>query len=93
MSNNQKTDAQGAFNRLIQTLTDANEMTRNKASAVAILASAMFNVLTPEQQEKVLSSLESAFKQGPSAIAGVNAEIEAELSYFLHAYAMRRKLS
>lgn len=93
MSNNQKNDAQGAFNRLILTLTDANEMTRNKASAVAMLASAMFNALTPDQQEKVLASLEGAFNQAPSAIAGVNAEIEAELSYFLPAYAARRKLS
>ncbi|MFQ6246976.1 hypothetical protein ACLMPP_21205 [Yersinia enterocolitica] len=95
MSNNKKPDAQGAFNNLISTLTQANEMTRNQVNAVSLLAVAMFNVLTPEQQEKVLSTLEStaALSNSPSAIAGVSSEVHAELALLLPAFAKRRKLS
>lgn len=95
MSNDKKPDAQGAFNNLISTLTQANEMTRNQVNAVSLLAVTIFNVLTPEQQEKVLSTLESttALSNSPSAIAGASSEIHAELALLLPAFAKRRKLS
>lgn len=95
MSNDKTPDNQGAFNKLIATIIQANEMTRNQVNAVSLLASAIFNALTPEQQEKVLTNLESAVtnSNSPSAIKGVSSEIYAELAMLLPALAKRRKLS
>ncbi|ECP0307295.1 hypothetical protein FX576_08570 [Salmonella enterica] len=70
-------------------------MTRNQVNAVSLLSVAIFNALTPEQQEKVLSTLEMAtvLSEAPSAIAGVSSEVHAELALLLPALAKRRKLS
>lgn len=95
MSNDKTPDNLAALKNLITVMIQANEMTRNQVNANSILTKAIFDVLTSEQKEKVLTNLEKAVTNpdSPSAITGVSAEIYAELSLLLPALAKRRKLS
>ncbi|KFF70309.1 hypothetical protein H4F33_14575 [Pectobacterium brasiliense] len=82
-----------ALTNFIQVITEANEMTRNRVSAHDLFLRALFDALSNEQKEKVLTALDFKTSSLSPAAASVSEDSRFELFQLLPELLLRAKLN